>query len=107
MIDELIEEMQKLKEAKELLYQVYLEHGPYGDGEIPQELRWKINNFFGFDDSEQEVVMKEVERKLQLAQQNVAKIAEANRILGNDKVADELAYSAKLIKKAREEIAKK
>jgi hypothetical protein len=51
--------------------------------------------------------IKEIDRKLQLAQNTITKIAEANKTLGNSKVSDEMAYSAVLIKEAREDIARK
>lgn len=51
--------------------------------------------------------MEEIDRNLQLAQNAVAKIAEAHRTLGNDKVADELTYVAILIKEVREDIVRK
>lgn len=47
-----MEELGLLFEAKSLLEQVYMEHGPYGDGKISDKLRYKINDFFGFNDSE-------------------------------------------------------
>jgi hypothetical protein len=58
ILDELMEEVAKLKEGNNLLEQVWAAHGAYGtggptgDGIIPDELRYKINHFFGFDDSE-------------------------------------------------------
>lgn len=52
MLDEMMEEIAKLKEGNDLLEQVWLEYGPYGEGSIPDKLRYKINNFYGFDDSE-------------------------------------------------------
>jgi hypothetical protein len=51
-LDKTLEDIAKLREAYELLEQVYLEHGPYKTGCIPTALRYKINNYFGFDDSE-------------------------------------------------------
>lgn len=51
-LDKTLEDIAKLREAYELLERVYLEHGPYGDCPIPDELRYKINDYFGFDDSE-------------------------------------------------------
>jgi hypothetical protein len=51
-VNKLIDEMQRLKLGCQLLEEVFLGVGPYGDGEIPDELRYKINNFFYFDDSE-------------------------------------------------------
>ena len=51
-IDKLLDDIERLKEGYKLLEDVYLEHGPYGQDPISDELRNKINNFFGFDDSE-------------------------------------------------------
>ncbi len=52
-IDKLIDEINRLQKGYELLEQVYLEVGGYGDdGPMTDELRYKLNNFFGFDDSE-------------------------------------------------------
>jgi hypothetical protein len=51
-LNDFISEIQHLQEAKELLEQVFLEVGPYGDGKISRELRSKINDYVKFDDSE-------------------------------------------------------
>jgi hypothetical protein len=51
-IDKLLGDIGRLQEGYKLLEEVYLEHGPYGQDPIPDDLRYKINNFFGFDDSE-------------------------------------------------------
>ena len=51
-LEKVLEDIEKLRQAYELLEQVFLEHGPYGDCPIPDELRYKINNYFDFDDSE-------------------------------------------------------
>jgi hypothetical protein len=51
-LENVLEDVNKLLEGYDLLEQVYLEHGPYGDCPIPDELRYKINNYFDFDDSE-------------------------------------------------------
>jgi hypothetical protein len=50
--DTLMNELLELKKAQQLLYDVWLEVGPYGAKEIPMDLLHKINDFFGFDDSE-------------------------------------------------------
>ncbi len=50
-IDKLIEEIENLKEAADLLEKVWLEIGPYTD-KISDELSYKLNSFFKFDDSE-------------------------------------------------------
>lgn len=52
IIDKLIGEINRLQKGYELLQQVYLEVGGYGEEPMTDELRYKINNFFGFDDSE-------------------------------------------------------
>ena len=52
IIDELVGEISRLERAHDLLESIYLEYGPYGDGEIPERLWFKVRNFFGFDDSE-------------------------------------------------------
>ena len=51
-IDKFIDEINRLQKGYELLEQVYLEAGGYGEDPMTDELRYKINNFFGFDDSE-------------------------------------------------------
>jgi hypothetical protein len=51
-LDKLLEDVNKLKQAYSLLEQVWLEHCPYGQDPIPDELRYRINDFFNFDDSE-------------------------------------------------------
>lgn len=51
-LENLLEDINRLKQAYNLLEQVYLEHCPYGTDPISDKLRYKINDFFGFDDSE-------------------------------------------------------
>ena len=51
-LEKVLEEIDRLREAYELLEQVHLEHGAYGENPIPEKLRYKINNYFDFDDSE-------------------------------------------------------
>ena len=51
-IDKLLDDIHRLQEGYKLLEEVYLEHGAYGEDPISDELRYKINDFFGFDDSE-------------------------------------------------------
>ena len=48
----LLAEMKHLMEAADLLEKVYLERGPYADGEITKETWNKVRDFFEFDDSE-------------------------------------------------------
>ena len=50
-LSKLIEEIEELKEARQLLEKVWLEIGPYTD-KISDELSSQLNNFFRFDDSE-------------------------------------------------------
>jgi hypothetical protein len=51
-IDKFLSDIQRLQQGYMLLEQVYLEHCPYGEEPISNGLRYKINTFFGFDDSE-------------------------------------------------------
>lgn len=51
MLDQLLEEIARLKKGHDLLAAVHLAVG-YGRGELPEELLHAINNYFGFDDSE-------------------------------------------------------
>jgi len=51
-LEKWLENIDKLKLAYELLEQVWLEHCPYGQEAISDKLRYRINNYFGFDDSE-------------------------------------------------------
>lgn len=48
---QIMEELQKLKEASDLLRDVHTQVGGYGHGKIYPETLGKINKFFGFDDS--------------------------------------------------------
>jgi len=55
VIVELIEELQTLLYAKELLEKIWLEIGPYDEKGVFKnnpELQTKLNNFMQFDDSE-------------------------------------------------------
>lgn len=51
-IDKFIDEIFFLKTSHELLESLFVEIGPYKDGEIPSELWYKVCNHFNFDDSE-------------------------------------------------------
>lgn len=51
-ITKFLEEIESLQQAKDLLEKVYLEIGPYNRDKISEELNRKINDYFGFDDSE-------------------------------------------------------
>lgn len=52
-IDKLFDEINDLKEAKELLREVFWHGiGPYGDETPSTELMVKLQRYFNFDDSE-------------------------------------------------------
>lgn len=51
-LEELFQEVYLLQEAEKILKEIYFEVGPYGGGEISWETRQKMNDHFGFDDSE-------------------------------------------------------
>lgn len=50
-INAFMEEIDHLKEGQELLESVWSELGPYTNS-LSNELRAKLQNYFGFDDSE-------------------------------------------------------
>ncbi len=52
MIDEIIAELNNLKEAKELLERVWVTLGPYYNFEHDDSLSRDIANYMKFDDSE-------------------------------------------------------
>jgi len=52
VLEQLLKELDDLKDAKSLLERVYLSVGPYGERPIPDGLRQEINSYFKFDDSE-------------------------------------------------------
>lgn len=52
MLENLIDEIQRLQLAYELLEKVYLERGSYSQYSISNETWQKVNRFFEFDDSE-------------------------------------------------------
>jgi hypothetical protein len=51
-LSKVLSEIEKLQEALNLLETIYLEVGPYRDGEIQEKTWYKVQDFFGFDDSE-------------------------------------------------------
>lgn len=51
-LEKFLENINQLKLAHELLEQVWLEHCPYGQDPISDKLRYRINDYFEFDDSE-------------------------------------------------------
>jgi len=51
-LETFLEEIMDLKEAKELLEQLFIELGPYQNGKISQNTWLEICNYFEFDDSE-------------------------------------------------------
>ena len=53
MLEKLLKEIEDLKKAKELLNKVWIEMGPYRDGDIDDETWSKISEYMFFDDSEQ------------------------------------------------------
>lgn len=52
MLEQLLNEIEDLKRAKELLEKVYSEYGAYGDGKISDKTRYELQDYFKFDDSE-------------------------------------------------------
>lgn len=52
MIEKLIQELQKLRAALEILEQIWREVGPYHTNEVSKESVNKMREFFEFDDSE-------------------------------------------------------
>ena len=50
-LETLLKEINELKSAQNLLEEIWLEVGPYGR-EISDALRYKLQDFFNFDDSE-------------------------------------------------------
>lgn len=52
IIDSIMEEINDLKEAKNLLEKIYSDIGPYKDEQVSDET-WKlVRDYFKFDDSE-------------------------------------------------------
>jgi hypothetical protein len=49
---DLIEMLQHVIEAQELLEKIWLEIGPYREGELTDATHTRLNNFMRFDDSE-------------------------------------------------------
>ncbi len=52
VLDELLEDVERLKEAERLLDAVFAERGPYQEGTISEATWEKVKQFYGFDDSE-------------------------------------------------------
>lgn len=52
ILNGLLDEIEDLKKAKGLLGEIYAEVGPYGNGRISDQLLYRINYYFKFDDSE-------------------------------------------------------
>lgn len=50
MINELINEIENLQSAKELLWRVYLSTSPYHHYSNDEQLQKEINNYFNFED---------------------------------------------------------
>lgn len=51
-LEKTLEEISKLKTAHELLFNVWLDVGPYKDRKVSEETWDKVRNYFKFDDSE-------------------------------------------------------
>jgi len=51
-LDAIIGEIEHLRQAESLLEDVWREIDPYGTGTVSKETRYKMQDFFGFDDSE-------------------------------------------------------
>jgi len=51
-LDKILEEVSRLKKSHELLEKIWLAHGPYQEQYISKELWYKVNDHFGFNDSE-------------------------------------------------------
>lgn len=52
LIENLLDELSRLQKSHELLEELFRWIGPYKDGNIPDELWFKIRDHFDFDDSE-------------------------------------------------------
>lgn len=52
VLDSLVQEYFHLKRVEELLDSIYVEIGPYRDGEVSSETWEKVRKHFKFDDSE-------------------------------------------------------
>lgn len=52
LIDKFIDGYHELKQARELLLDLYIEIGPYKDGKIKESTWDKVRDYFDFDDSE-------------------------------------------------------
>lgn len=52
VLDSLVQEYFHLKRVEELLDDIYVEIGPYQDGEVSNETWEKVRKHFKFDDSE-------------------------------------------------------
>lgn len=52
VMEQMLEELGKLKEAHDLLDDIYLEIGPYKDRQVTNVTWNKVLNYFEFDDSE-------------------------------------------------------
>lgn len=51
-LDAIFGEIENLRRAQELLEEVWREIGPYGNDPVSDKTRYKMQDFFGFDDSE-------------------------------------------------------
>lgn len=51
LLNKLLDELQHLKDAKDLLESIWSELGPYNQA-LTEKTRYKLQDFFKFDDSE-------------------------------------------------------
>lgn len=51
-LDAFCNEVAELKQGSDLLLEIWEAVGAYRDGKIPDELWYRVQNHFGFDDSE-------------------------------------------------------
>jgi hypothetical protein len=52
MLEKLLKEIARLREAERILKAVYINIGPYNERGISTEVSQRINDHFSFDDSE-------------------------------------------------------
>ena len=52
ILQDLLDEIENLKKAKDLLQEIWLEFDPCQRGKIEDKTWNKVNDYFGFDDSE-------------------------------------------------------
>ena len=52
LLEQIKQELQNSQNAHKLLEKIWFEYGPYGHGEISNETRYAMQDYFKFDDSE-------------------------------------------------------